>query len=270
MPATPHEPSTPQAELIRSLAKAFADDERVAALCLAGSFASRTPDAHSDIDFVAVVAPEQREAFVETWLDELRRIAPLVLVQRPGEGLVHVITDSWLRCDLVVVGEDELTGRARTSLAPLIDRHGLHARLSQRGEPARPSPQRVRGLVNEFLRVLGLLPVVLGRNELAVGVSGAGVLRGHLISLLLEEAEVAERGGALHLNRLLAPERLALLENLPALACDRESIAQAHVAVSRAFFAVARPLAAKLGAEWPDAFEAATRRYLQRELGAAL
>jgi hypothetical protein len=69
----------------------------------------------------------------------------------------------------------------------------------------------VARLNREFLRILGLLPVVLGREEYVVGASGAGLARTLLIQLMVEEVAAPGPGGALHLRGLLPVERLVAL-----------------------------------------------------------
>lgn len=262
-----------QHELVRHLRAAFSDDARVSALLLAGSFGSGTSDAWSDVDFVAVVPPGERDAFVRDWLASLEAFEAVVFVQRPPSPvvLVNAILASWLRCDLLVLGEDEaLFGRSQQTVEILLDRCGIADRLPAELPDVGPDRQRVRGIIKEFLRVLGLLSVVVGRGEHAVGVSGAGILRSLLIALLVEDAAVANRGGALRVNRLLTPDQRTLVEGLPAVAADRESVVAAHVAIAGAFLPLARPIAARLDLPWPEAFEDATRACLLRELGVAL
>jgi hypothetical protein len=49
---------------------------------------------------------------------------------------------------------------------------------------------------------------------------------------------------------------------------DLIALVDAHIAIARAFFPLARALASRLGIAWPDEFEAATRRHLQTAFGA--
>lgn len=119
----------------------------------------------------------------------------------------------------------------------------------------------------QFLRCLGLLVVGVGRGEVLTAVTGCGILRNQLISLLLETAHVEDRGGALRLNPLLSAEQREVLEGLPSTVATLESVLEVHRALARAFLPRARRLHAELGLEWPERFEEATLAYVEREIG---
>lgn len=257
-----------QRHLIDGVAVRLGGDPDLRALFLAGSLGRGDGDRFSDVDLVAVVEPASWEAFAARWRVAVEAIAPVVLWWSPrGLGsLVSAVTDDWTRCDLFMVAPGDLGGRARSTLAPLIDPHALAATLPGDLAPRRPEPRKVEALVEEFLRVLGLLPVVLGRGEDVVVARGAGLLRDLLIDLMLEDAAPPGGHGALHLSRLLPPADMAILAALPPIRTDRADVA-AHLATARAFLPRARRMARDLGVDWPEAFEAATARHLEAELG---
>ncbi|GAA2000161.1 nucleotidyltransferase domain-containing protein [Catenulispora subtropica] len=245
-------------------------DHRVLGAWLTGSHARGTADRHSDIDLWLVVRPETRDEFVADWPRLSDEIAPSVLRQRVfGSTFLH-ITAQWRRWDVSIGVPDDVPSRSVSTLKPLLDRAGLNDRVGPPGEPRAPDPGRISALTTEFLRVMGLLPVVLGRREYVVGVSGAGLLRGLIIQLFVEDAAVEDRGGALHLNSLLPPERLRLLTDLPTPAANSDSVTEAHLACAGVFLPAARELASRTGAEWPSELETALRRRLRSELGIAL
>jgi hypothetical protein len=127
----------------------------------------------------------------------------------------------------------------------------------------------VRLLVEDFLRVLGLLTVVVNRGEYLVGVDGAMLLRRYLIDLMLAESTVT-RGGVLRLNNLLAPDQRRTLDELPPLAPTRESVIDAHLACARAFRPLAWRLLSQRGIDYPEQFDTATLAHLNRSLGIRL
>jgi hypothetical protein len=194
-----------QHEFIRHVTAALESDSRVLALFLAGSFGKGTADAYSDVDFLVVMEPEARESFLSSWPRIVEEITHVVFWNHPvrGASLVSAITSAWLRCDVLVIDCSELTQRSQESLTALIDRADLFALLPPRAKRAHPNPARISFLIHEFLRVLGLLAIVAGRGEYIVGVTGAGLLRSHLINLMLAENGVDDTG-ALHLSRVLA------------------------------------------------------------------
>lgn len=152
---------------------------------------------------------------------------------------VIAVTPEWLRLDLVVRGS------------------------------AFDAPQRERSvevLVEEFLRVLGLLPVIVGRRERIVGCDGAMLLRSLLVTLPLAERGEPPQTGVKGLNEKLTEAQRELVEALPPLAATEASVVSGHLAVAAAFLGRAHAGAT----EWPTAFERATRNYLWRELGIEL
>ena len=119
-------------------------------------------------------------------------------------------------------------------------------------------------MTTEFIRVLGLLPVVVGRDEHVVGASGATLLRTMLVQLALEDVAVEDRGGALHLRALLPDERYRAIAGLPPVLANRDAVIEAHTAAARIFIPLAESLAARCGAEFPAEFYAATREHWSR------
>ena len=236
------------------------------ALFLAGSHGRGDADAVSDVDLLALAQAGDHDGILAAWRRALETQAPLVLWQaRGGAGrLANAITEDWLRIDLHVVSPDRLAGRSRAMLRPLHDPGGLWDALPATLPPAEPDAQTVLRLTREFLRVLGLLPVALARQEWVLAVRGAGLLRDLLVDLMLETSPEPDRGDALHPSRLLSAAQVATLETLPYPGPRRDEVIAAHVATAAAFVPLAQELCARAGATWPAAFEAATRAHLAR------
>jgi predicted nucleotidyltransferase len=253
-------------DLVERIGAVLTADDRVLAAWLTGSLGRGDGDRWSDVDVFAAVKAEELDGFVAGWEDVAVRIAPTVLLRRTGTVFTHVTTE-WLRFDVTIAGPDTVPGRWRPEHRLLFDHAGLDDRLGTQVLPLETSAAHVLGLTEEFLRVLGLLPVVLGRDELEVAASGAGLLRQMLVQLLVEEAGGHGRGGALRLRQVLAPDRLRLLRDLPSIAASRESAIAVHVACASAFLPLARDLARRMGATWPRELEAAAAAHLHRELG---
>jgi predicted nucleotidyltransferase len=258
-----------QDELIRAIAAALADQMQLRGLFLVGSFGKGTADAFSDIDLLAIVEEAGRAEFPAVWRATLEGIAPVVFWnQRPiGGTLINAITEDWTRCDLVIPTEAGLRGLTKDRVRVLIDRDGLYDTLPPHLAYGGPNVGKVTYLINEFIRVLGLLSVGMGRGEYFLGTVGAGMLRDHLSSLMVEETAIPDPGGALHLSRLLSPDQMQVLTGLPFPRPERTAIIEAHLATARAFMPRARALAAKLDIPWPQTFEEATLRHLRRRFG---
>ncbi len=254
---------------ITAVAGQVADDARVASLFLAGSYGAGTADAFSDVDFVAVATPEDHADVASLWRAVVQRVEPVVFWnERRGRSiLLNAVTESWVRCDVLIVAPGDFGRRCKAGVRVLFDRAGLYDGLPDMLPPAVPDAVRVAAITHEFIRVMGLLPVGLGRGEHVLLVKGVALLRDLLCDLMLEDCALADRGGALHLSRLLTPAQMDVLRALPCPGPEREALIAAHLGVAGVFFPLARDMASRLGIAWPDAFEAALWRRLDR-LGA--
>ena len=255
--------------LIGRIAEVLQSDSRVLAAWLGGSLGRGDGDRFSDVDVIVAVGDQDREDFTAAWDQAAAKIASLVLRYRVGAGPAAAfshVTDEWLRFDVAVLAPADIARRTATTMRLLFDRADLNDTLMASGKPLQPSGPRVTGLTSEFLRILGLLPVVIGREEYAVGVSGASLLRDMLIQLMTQDVAVEDRGGALHLRALLPPDRIAAINSLPAIEATRQSVIAAHLAAARHFLPLARDLCHRTGSPWPDALEEALRAHLRREL----
>lgn len=256
------------AERLRS---AFLDDPSMSGLFLGGSHGRGTADAWSDLEFVALAEEADQEALAARWLATVHAAAPVVHTMQRRQGpslLLNIVTGDWLRIDLLLVPPALFAmGRSRDGVAILFDHRDAAATLPATLPPRTPDPARVRHLTTEFLRVLGLLPVVAGREEWVVGAAGVGMLRGFIQASLIETSPVPDRGGALGLARVLGPEERDLLASLPYPVPERGAVVAAHTALARVFLPRARALHDRLGIEWPTPLEDATRRRLGATLG---
>ena len=236
-------------------------DPRVRGLWLTGSFGAGLADEHSDVDVFVLVHEAALASYVDGWLDEVAPAYSPLLARRLGHAPVfHHVLDGWLRWDVVVGGPAQLGDLDADAVIELVNRDGV--RLSSLAA-GRPESATVLAMTEEFLRVLGLLPIVLGRGELVTAVSGAGILRQLLITLLRYRAEGDRLSGALHLRRVLPPGEHAALEALPPVYAERGAVVRLHLACAGMFLPVAREL---LGEAHPFDLEAACWEHLRRQL----
>lgn len=258
--------------------RAFADrlaavlraDERIAAAWLTGSLARGAADAWSDVDVLIAVRGPDFPAFVADWRALVDRVGPTVMARRFGPDdrpIVTAVTPDWLRFDIVIGSADDRRPYSYAATL-LFDREGI----AERAAPAPAARDPLAGLpflVEEFIRGLGLLPIVIGRDELFVAMFGVAVFRNHLAELMLLETG-GRRGGAKRLNPFLTDEQRAALATLPAPVLTRESLIRCHVACAELFLPRARRLMRRHGMAYPEEFERATRAYLHRTLGLTL
>ncbi|RYE44239.1 MAG: nucleotidyltransferase domain-containing protein [Hyphomicrobiales bacterium] len=256
-----------QKTLIARVADSFGGDPRIAALFLSGSFGTGTADAFSDVDFLAIADAAEHEALAADWRRTLETIAPIVhYIRLPHALVLNAVTDDWLRVDLHIANREHLANTAQDCLKPLVDRDNLYATLrAETPEPAR-NPGRLGWMVGEFIRILGLTPVAIGRGEVELMTVGNTFLRRFLTDLLIIEVNPRIPGGMLHLSRVLDAERMAVLASVPLPQLNADAAIESNLALARVYIPRAKALCASLGVEWPMAFEAATRHNLQRAL----
>jgi hypothetical protein len=158
--------------------------------------------------------------------------------------VLNVVTADWQRFDLSFIQREDLARHNGALLRSLFNRSG-QTPPEEPEMPYRPAPEQLLKLVQEFIRVLGLAVVVVGREEYAVALSGIEHLRRMTFDLMMEENRVApgKRGGALHRNSLLNAEQRAQLESLPPLVAQRASVIEGHRALAELFLPRARRLA---------------------------
>ncbi|HEV7345814.1 MAG TPA: nucleotidyltransferase domain-containing protein [Devosia sp.] len=261
-----------QQQLIAAIGEHMADKQAVRGLFLSGSFGRGTADEWSDVDLVALAAPEDHAAVARDWRKSLEAITPIVFWQELPRGglLLNAVSHEWLRCDLIIVEPARFGSRAKNTVKPLVDRDGVYDALPETLPPRQPDPATVSYLIHEFIRMLGLMPVGLGRREYVTMVLGVGMMRGHLETLLMQDVTAPDPGGILHQSKLLSPDDMQMLQSLPYPGPEREALIEANLAIARQFMPRARAMAERLAIAWPETFEAATRRRLALTLGDAV
>lgn len=257
------------ATAINVIAHALKDKPDVRALFLSGSYGAGLDDAYSDIDFVAVVADSPPDAFASLWREAVSQTGEIVLWwdRQVKPTLINAITAEWLRIDVQIVTPAGIVHHPRNGLKVLFDHDRIHEALPASSGMIAPSPQRLTWQFEEFIRILGLLPLAMGRHEYLNSVTGAFHLRNLLVDLFIEETAAPHRGGALHLNRLITPEQKDVLASLPPLTPNREAIVPAYLAYAAAYLPRARRLAQTWGVAWPERLERAMWARLRTELG---
>lgn len=264
--------SREQRTLIDAAHRTLFGDPQIEAVWLAGSLGDGRGDAFSDVDLLVLVVDGKVADVAERYARDAATIAePALVNQLYGGRILNVVTQHWQRFDMTFVEGSEL-GRFDGPRLTTVFNKGTRSPAPLPAQAYRTAPDRLLKLVNEFLRVLGLSVVVMGREEYLVGLRGVELLRQMTIDLMLEENGVgpAQRGGALHLNSLLSPQQREALQNLAPISASRERIIAASGELAGIFLPRARELAERVAMEWPEAFEAATRRHLRERLGFSL
>jgi len=258
-----------QQALVDALVACLEREPGLEALWLAGSLGAGQGDAWSDVDLLALAGADGWEAISAKLQRDLVPALDVVLLNPLfGGRVLNAVTAGWGRFDITLVERDGLVRYDAKALTQLFNR-GEAAPPVKADIPYRTPPERLTAMVNEFLRVLGLAPVSLGRKEYGLALTGIDIQRRAIVELMQEENGLApgQRGGALHPSRHLNDEQKAALAALPHVIAEPDSIAAGDLALARLFLARARPFAERIGAEWPQALEDAARNHLRKTLG---
>lgn len=257
------------AKIIDTITEAVRDIPGIKALFLSGSYGNGLADAYSDIDFIMVTDGGASDDVAAIWKDAVGKTGDIVLWwdRTTVPVLINAITADWTRTDLIILKPEQMQVHAQNTLKPLFDHDGLYERLRETAVPPAPNPDRFKRQIEEFIRILGLLHLAAGRKEYINGVLGVFHLRNLLVDLLIAETNAPNRGGVLHLNRLITDAQKEVMTALPPAVPTRDAMIAAHLAYAAAYLPRARKRAVQLDVAWPEQFEAATWAKLQETLG---
>jgi predicted nucleotidyltransferase len=263
-----------QWETCEQISAALWRQSSVRALWLSGSLARDQADQFSDIDLVALIAGASVDDAVSNIESLLASQFTVVLFRKPGDQdhrLLNLVTDDWKRFDLSIFSNDAIRRSKIRGLRTLFDKDGLDLPVGH-GEPPKSekTAEEVDFVVSEFIRVLGLLPVVLHRDDLVAAVSGSGLLREHLITLLQCEQTGRARTGALNQTESLSAAATSALLGLPALCAEESSILDFNRSCWEIFIQHGPAVSQQYQTEWPGQLVEAVRSRLARDLGMEL
>ncbi|GAA4995672.1 nucleotidyltransferase domain-containing protein [Actinopolymorpha pittospori] len=256
------------------LSATLSAEPSVRALWLTGSLARGDADRFSDIDLVAVIAGASLTEVASSIEARLASEFDLVLQRSRGdEGfrLLNFVTEDWKRFDLSLFSTEAIGRSKLRGLRTLFDKDGLNLPVGE-GDPPKSeaTPEQVSFVVSEFIRVLGLLPVVMHRGDLVGAGSGSGLLREHLITLLKYEGPAQTMRGALNETKSLSPAATSAVLGLPALCAEESSILDFNRACWEIFAQFGPKISQQYDVEWPTALVQAVRSRLARDLGVEL
>lgn len=266
--STRHMPTAPQQRLIDAIFSVAHADPRISSAWLTGSVATGEDDEWSDVDVLLVGPDGDLDGLVQDWLTWLDRIAPTIHVITFFGRVISAVTSDWERFDVAFAAADQIRARDPGGLRMLFARMGA---TMPEGAPANAQtagPTSVEPLVREFLRVLGLSPVVIHREDPVLLLEGLAMLRSLLVDLMLvENGRSRSDRGLKRVGQALTSEQRAELASLPAFDANPEHVRPALQALASMFLSRAKPVSARLHSPWPEAFETATRAHLRGSLG---
>lgn len=257
-----------QQHLIDRITRRLEADPRVESAWLIGSLGAGDGDAWSDVDILACAAEDSLAALVKDTRAQIDAIAPTLHVMTLYGRVLSAVASDWARFDISFAPPEALSARPPGGMRRLFARPGAAAPAGPEPKPRPPTGDEIEAVAREFLRVLGLFVVGVKRNDYILPQDGAGLLRSMLIDIMLaENGHSRTERGVKRLAQMLSDEQKRAIVALPPFASNREAAFAANKALAQAFIPRAKALAAQLGAQWPEAFEAGTRAYLEREIG---
>ena len=246
----------------------LAADERVRAVWLSGSVARGDADAASDLDFIVTVADEDHRAFSADWQSWLAAITDTVLAKPLtfAPGSFYAVTPDWHRLDVVVERASDVRASAFRTRIAVLDRDGLAGCVPPEAPATLPSAEKLTSLAEEFLRLYGLLPVILLRRDWLAGLEGVHALRGVLYEVFAESNGPHPLTGAKRRSEKLSQEHRRVLAALPSGEASRDGVIDAHLALLGAFRTHVPAICERFGAAWPGRLERATLAHVERGL----
>lgn len=232
---------------------------------LTGSYGRNDYDQYSDLDITTCT--DNPEAIAQTFFDLCQTDSEIIFTKNlPSGTTINMINAQWQRCDITFINQQALNHLSQNTIHPIFDPHDLTQSIPETSISKNPVVD-IQNHTEEFIRMLGLLPVVLHRQEYVVAQSGASLLKEKLIQLMLLINHTQPKRGALSLKKSLSTDQYTMLLNMPAMDTTPDSIIDVHTYIARHFLPLAKTLYQTHGMEWPHNFEAATLVHLEKELG---
>ncbi len=255
-------------EYLNALVDKAASDAHILASWLEGSFGRGAADRYSDIDIHLLVAKENKEAFqqgLESWLSDIQ---PLVLFRDtfPGQ-MITCITTIGLRLDVWIhVGNTISLERNSVRVLSAVEGCIQFKAACRNDEPQDVAPT-LKQHINEFWRVLAILPTVLGREEHIAGFMGTTFVVTSLTEVLIIGNGKQRDRGVKNINVFLPQALREEIEiALTMQGIDRDSIARAHLRLATIMQRCGPDIAEQHGLTYPFALEEAVLNYISREL----
>lgn len=256
-----------------NLLKRLIDLLQIQGVCAAWLIGSRAIDLHdafSDIDIALYEDDNQKAlALFQKLRTAIKDWDDIVYTKTlPHSLTLNAVTQEWDRFDISIVSNQELIHYPQDSVRILFDTIGMDAILPKNSAAA---PIDIRPLlidtVSEFIRLLGLLPIVLGRKNYITATSGVHMMKDLFITLTTIEISPYRFHGKLSVEKYLLPDDKAILSPIAAVQPNEASLVAANRALVAVFLPRAKLLYTRYGLQWPTEFEKAALHTITEKLG---
>ncbi len=255
-----------QKNLIEQLTSLLKSYPEIKAAWLTGSYGRGNFDEYSDIDFIVCIDNSNKLTDSFECLNHLitQRDDILFVKHMTITHTINAITKHWDRFDVTLISKDQLGSHSQKGNTLLFDHEGIFKSLSQDDIPDIDNKKsQLVYAANEFLRILGLLPVVLGRQDYVISLTGIQLMKDLLITLMTLDLPVS---GKLSLKKNLLPDDYKILFDMPVIEPTRDAVIALNVYLVDQFLPRAKSLFKKYDLIWPDQFEKTTIEHIENEI----
>ncbi len=243
-------------------------DGRILAVWLEGSLAKGTADRYSDIDIHLLVAEENQETFqhgLEFWLSDAQALV-LFKDTFPGQ-MVTCITTTGLRLDVWLHAGDTIFLECSKVRVLFATESCIQFKETFRDEEPKDVGSTLKQHINEFWRILSILPTVLGREENIAGFMGTSFAVMSLTEVLIIGNGNQRDRGVKNVNAFVPQVLREEIETaLTMQRVNRENIAKAHLRLAAIMQRHGPDIAEQHEVLYPLALEKAVLSYISREL----
>lgn len=253
-------------ELIEQITALLQEQPQILAAWLGGSYGRGEEDRYSDADIIVCTPQPETTDLFNRLQDILRQRADIIFIKTlPCSLTINAITDLWQRFDITVIDKSSLNNYGQNEIRFLYDDDDISGLMPEFIQKKSLIPFELKDVTEEFIRVLGLLPVVIGREDFVTAMSGVQILKDLLIRLIKMSMPCSD-AGALSLKKHLPDQDYKILLAMPPLTQTRHAILQANIYLADAFFLKAKNQYEQHNMAWPERFVKATALYLEAQL----
>ena len=245
----------------------LAQDERIRAVWLGGSFGRGTADRASDLDLLVAVHDDAYDDFVGSWASWLAGVTPTVISAGVPfvDGAFYSVTPGFERFDVVVERASAVASTSHRARVVVFDKDDLDRQVPATEAGPGPSPAVVASLITEYFRI-SAVETILVRDDWLLAREHLHVVSSLLYRLFVESNAPLPMMGVKQWSTKLDEAQRAVLLSLPTSAGDVGELRVAHLAGASAFVTNAEALAGRLEVAWPMALEDAAAAHLRRYL----
>jgi hypothetical protein len=257
-----------QQEFLSAFTSKIADDPRMRAAWLEGSWGRGNPDRYSDLDIHLLLTEARLDEFkaeAESWLGDIK---PLVLYNLMFNGrMINGLTYDGLRIDIWLHTEEPAKVYAARARVLYQENRAIELIESPPEKDAAATAGNLLRLTKEFWRCISLTPSVMGRRELITAFIGLGIETNIVADILISGYDMDRDTGMKNMNKFLPGTTQTDIESILAqLDFSPAGFVKATLNLAELVRHHGPIIAARHGYEYPQELESAALRYVAEEM----